>query len=150
MKGVHLMTVVSSNRGPRRSGMAAIWALVVVAVVSVMVGLIVAQFLAVRRAVDHRHHQLQALWLAQAGIELAAGHLLNSPTVPPEETVNLISQGQVHIKIEPVPAGSDIFLVTSEARYPLDQGAVVRSLTRRFHRVVAKDNVHLEVISSGE
>ena len=148
MKRVHLVTAVSSNRGPRRSGMAAIWALVVVAVVSVIVGLIVAQFLAVRRAVDHRHDQLQALWLAQAGIELAAGHLLNGPTVPPEETVNLISQGQVHIKIKPAPAGSDIFLVTSEARYPLEQGSVVRSLTKRFRRVVAKDNVRLEVVAA--
>ena len=93
----------SSWQGPSRSGAAAIWAIVILFVLSVVLSMIVPQFMVNRRSVDHRHQQLQSLWLARAGIELAVGRLLTSRDARQNETVEVLPGGKVHITIQAEP-----------------------------------------------
>jgi type II secretory pathway component PulK len=122
---------------------------VILFVLSVVLSMIVPQFMVNRRSVDHRHQQLQSLWLARAGIELAVGRLLTSRDARQNETVEVLPGGKVHITIQAEPNRTNTFLVTSEAHYARDDSKVVRSLTQRFRRLVEKDRVRLEVLAAG-
>jgi hypothetical protein len=158
----------------RRRGVAAVWMLVVLAILSAVVMATTWQHLAARRMLDQRHKQLQADWLARAGVELVVERLLSKPGDYSGETLTPLpgSKVQITVRSEPFlpfvgcqvvglsgsapgallgaatlntkPAGS-IFLVTSEARYRAEEPlVVVRSLSARFQRVVDKDRVRLE------
>lgn len=58
-----------------RSGMAALWALLVLGVLAAMTAAATRQFALLRRAADQREARLQATWLARSGIELAVAKL---------------------------------------------------------------------------
>lgn len=132
---------------PRR-GIAAVWALVVLAVLTVVIGLITWQSVTGLRRADHRQAQLQALWLARSGVEWAAARLLTNPAGYTGETLELIPRSQVRIEVKRDPEKSDIFLVACAARYPIDEReSVLRSQSRRLRRVVEKDRVRLEVVA---
>jgi len=83
---------------PRR-GIAAVWALVVLAVLTVVIGVITWQSVTGFRRADHRQAQLQALWLARSGVELAAARLLANPAGYTGETLELIPRSQVRIEV---------------------------------------------------
>jgi hypothetical protein len=127
---------------PRR-GVAMIWMLIVLAALTALFGTITWQHLAGRRVLEQRHKQLQAEWLAQAGVELAAARLLNDPTGYRGETVTLLPGGEVRITVQFV---DEVFCVTSEARYRTDEPPIVmRSITRRFRRRSDPKGVYLEL-----
>lgn len=163
------------NQCPRsRPGVAAVWMLVVLAILSAVVMTTTWQHLAARRTLDQRFKQLQADWLARAGVELAAERLLTKPGDYSGETVAPLPGSQVRITVRSEPflpfVGSQIvglsgsapgallgaaglntkpassgFVVTSEARYRADEPlVVVRSLSARFQRLVEGDRVHLK------
>ncbi len=146
MTGIHFFT--KSSRRPARRGIAAAWALVVLAVLTVVIGVITWQSVTGFRRADHRQAQLQALWLARSGVELAAARLLDNLTGYTGETLALIPRSQVRIEVKTDPNQENTFLVTCEARYPTDErDSVLRSQSRRLRRVVEKDRVRLEVVA---
>jgi type II secretory pathway pseudopilin PulG len=137
----------SSGRAARR-GIAAMWALVVLAVLTVVIGIITWQSVTGLRRADHRQAQLQALWLARSGVELAAARLLDNPDGYTGETLALIPRSQVRIVVTHDPNQEQTFMVTSKARYPADgRESVLRAQSRRMRRVVEKNQVRLEAIA---
>jgi hypothetical protein len=102
---------------------------------------------AARRSLDQRQRQLQAEWLARAGLELAADRLLAGPSGYPGETVELLPGSQVRIEVRVEPEAPDVFRVTSEARFPKEgRESVRRSVTRSFRRTSRDNRVRLEVV----
>jgi hypothetical protein len=141
---IHVPSWVHEPHG-RRRGVALLWALIVVTVLTVMLALITTEFLAARRVADRRHNQVQSAWLARAGVELAAARLLDNPTGYSGESVTLLPESEIRIDVRAGPEAPDTFVVTSEARYPkTGSEMVLRSITRRLRRVQEKDRVHIE------
>ena len=131
-----------------RRGLAAIWALVVLAVITVLMTLITWQSLAGLRQADRRDHQLQAEWLARSGLELAAARLLAAADFK-GETLEPVPRSRVTISVETKPDAPGLFRVTSEARYPVEgRLSVVRTATREFRRVADKERTRVEVVLS--
>jgi len=148
------MTFGSSriDPGPRpkssRRGVALIWALVVMTLLTVLIGTLIAQIRASRRLLDRRQNQLQVEWLARAGMELAAARLLSKPGGYKEESVELTEHAQVRIEVKGEKDSSDTYQVTSQARFPTNSPETVElALARRFRRKIEKDRVRLEVIA---
>jgi hypothetical protein len=138
----------SSRPNPPRRGGVLLVAVVALAIVAVVMAAITWQCLAARRLVEHRQQQLQAEWLARAGVELAADRLLTDPAGYRGESVEPIPGAWVRIEVRADPAAADVFRVTSEARFPADgRGAVLRSATRSFRRTTRDKQVRLEVVS---
>jgi hypothetical protein len=137
--------------GPRRSGIAILWALVVLAVLGVTSATAAWQIGAARRALEWRHHRLQAQWLARAGCELAAARLLADPAGYAGESVEPITDGQVHIVVEKDPAKPDTYRVRCEATYPVgDRAAASRAVTRSMTRRTDGGTTRIEVTAIGE
>jgi hypothetical protein len=123
-------------------------AVVAVVIVTAVTAAVVWQFLAGRRMVEARQHQLQAEWLARAGVELAADRLLTDPTGYRGESVELVPGGRVRVEVRADPKMADVFRVTSEAHFPQEgRDRVVRSVTRSFRRTVKDSQARLEVIA---
>jgi hypothetical protein len=72
-----------------------------------------------RRFLDRRHEELQAQWLARAGIEMAAARLLSNPAQYTGEAPELVPNSTVRIRVMPTTA-PDRYRVTSDALYPKD------------------------------
>jgi hypothetical protein len=131
---------------PPRRGTALLIAVVAIALVSAVAAAVVWQCLAGRRVLEHRHNQLQAEWLAGAGVELAADRLLTDPAGYRGESVEPIPGAEVRIEVRPGP-GTDVFRVTCSARFPKgDREAVGRSAARTFRRTSRGGRVRLEVV----
>jgi hypothetical protein len=114
----------------------------------VVVELLTIQTVTSIRQADHRHYQIQALWLARSGVESAAARLLANPANYRGETRAIIPKSLVRIDVLNDSAKPDIFQITCEARYPTDaREAVLRSQTLRFRRVTEKNKVRLEAIA---
>jgi hypothetical protein len=86
-----------------RRAVAAIWMLVVLAILSAVLAATTWQHLAARRMLDQRHKQLQADWLARAGIELAADRLINSPAEYKEVARAILPSSEVRVTVERDP-----------------------------------------------
>jgi hypothetical protein len=137
-----------SSRHVARRGIAAVWALVVLAVLTIVIGIITWQSVTGFRRADHRQAQLQALWLARSGEELAAARLLDNPGGYTGETLALMPRSQVRIVVTRDPKQEQTFVVTAEARYPTDErDSVLRAQSRRIRRVVEKNQVRLEAVA---
>ena len=135
----------AAERSPRQA-MALVIVLAILAVISVFMMTITAQLLSNRRTVEHRGQQLQAAWLARAGIERACSRLLSDPAKYTGESIELMPNSQVRIEVQPDSKSKDTFVVTSEASYPSDNPhGVRRLLTRRLHRVSDGPRARIEV-----
>jgi hypothetical protein len=108
----------------KRSGIAVLWALVVLSVLSVTIATAASQFGAARRNLDWRQNKLQAHWLARSGCELAASRLLADSGYA-GESVAPIADAQVRIAVEKDPAKPDTFRIKCEADYPIEQRGTV-------------------------
>lgn len=139
---------MTANSGPRSShrGLAAVWALVVVVVVSALSLAAVARFASARRQTDQYHHRVQAEWLARAGYELATARLLTDPADYRGETVTPVPNGTVKITVTADPKEKGVYRVQCEARYPtLGHGATSR-LERVLRRTDVKDGYRVEPV----
>jgi hypothetical protein len=122
------------------------WALIVMAVLTILLSGVTVQLLNNRRILDHRHDELQAVWLARSGLEIAGQRLLTNPAGYDEEKVKLLPQSEVRIKVKKGDR-PDLFVVTSEASYPLDRhDKIVLTLTRHFQRTMEKGQARLSVV----
>jgi len=125
------------------------WMLVVLSVLTVLMAVITWQVLANRRWLDRRQNQMQAVWLARSGLELAATRLLSNPAGYSGESLQLIPESEIRIEVQRGSDSANSYSVTSEARYPASgKAVVVRSLTRRLRRVTGKEGVRVEVVAT--
>ena len=129
-----------------RKGVAALIALVALAVLFVVLAAVAWQSIASRRVLARREEQLQAQWLARAGLEMATARLLSDATGYKGESVTIVPRSLVRIDVQSKGPSTDVFQVTCAARYPTDNPhAIVRILTRKLRRTADKDRVRLEV-----
>ena len=130
-----------------RAGMALMALVVTLAVLSVMLSATTWQIVAHRRTLERRFNQQQAVWLARAGIERAAGLLLADPGSEAGGSLELIPNSEVHITVQREPGTEDTFRVASESRFPADVShPVIRTETRRFQRVIENGQARLSAI----
>jgi hypothetical protein len=130
-----------------RRGAALVVAVVALAVVAVLAAGITWNLAAGRRLLDQRQRQLQAEWLARAGVELAADRLLIEPSGYRGETVELLPGSQVRVDVRAEPGAPDVFRVTSDARFPNGgKESVRRSVTGLFRRTRRDGQVRLEAV----
>jgi len=88
-------------------------------------GTIVVQSGAHRQQLDRSEKQLQATWLARAGMEIAQEKIHNTGDYAGEK-LELLPKSQVEIQVK---KDKGAFLINVEARYPTDEPyPVVRSL----------------------
>jgi type II secretory pathway pseudopilin PulG len=137
------------SRHDSRPAVATMWMLVVLSVLTVLMAVITWQVLANRRWLDRRQNQMQAIWLARSGLELAATRLLSNPAGYTGEFLQLIPESGIRIEVQRDSDSANSYSVTSEARYPTSgKAVVVRLLTRRLRRVTEKDGVRVEVVAA--
>jgi type II secretory pathway component PulK len=116
-----------------RQGFALVVALVVMAVLSVLLSVVTVQVVSQRKLLVQRQRQLQAEWLARAGVEIAAARLLEKPEAFSDDKVKLLDDAKVRIAVE--KAGSTTFDVKVDVEVGAkDESQVVRTLTARFER----------------
>jgi hypothetical protein len=133
----------------RRSGLASLWAIVVLTVVGTMLTCITAQLFSNRGDLEQRQFHMQARWLARGGLELAAERLLADAASYKGETSAPLANSSVKISITPVAGDKDQYQVTSEARYPTEgRKGVMVALQRRFRRIVEGGQVKLTTVQA--
>jgi hypothetical protein len=135
----------------RRAGMALMMLVVTLAVLSVMLSATTWQIVAHHHTLERRFNQQQALWLARAGIERAAGRLLTDPAGDAGGSLELVPHSEVRITVLREPGKKDTFRLTSESRFPTDAShPVVRTETRRFQRIIENGQSKLRTIPNHE
>jgi type II secretory pathway component PulK len=82
-----------------RRGMALIFVLVILAVLTALMAIATQNVVSARKVLNNRGNRLQSLWLARAGLEFASDHLRADPTYK-GEVVELIPDSRVEIKVE--------------------------------------------------
>ncbi len=123
------------NASRRRPGLVSLWAVLVLGIIGSLCAVVTMQGLAQRRLVEHRQEQLQAEWLANSGLELAAERLRADPAGYQGETVAPIPRSRVQITVEALKDRPDTYRVSSEARYPTDRKqSVLLTRTRTYQR----------------
>jgi hypothetical protein len=135
------------TRPARRPGVAVLWVLFLLTLISAVMGLTLKDFYANRSFLDQRQKRLQADWLARAGIELATARLLKSDKAIKMDVTDLVANSLVHIEVVAAPGSKDSFALTSDARFPInDAHPVIRTQGRRMKRVVNKEGIRLEAV----
>jgi hypothetical protein len=122
------------SRSTRRPGVAIIMALVLMAVLAVVLTAVTWQVVSQRRLLRTRERELQAVWVARAGLEIAAGRLLDSPVPFPEENY-IMPDAKVHIVVE--KKGDELYAVsaTVELGTQDDPLPVARNLNTHLRRI---------------
>ena len=128
----------------KRKGFALITALIVMAVLAIVLTVVTMQIVAQRNLLRQRERQLQADWLARAGVELAAARLLDSPMEFSEERSDLAPAGKVKIDVK---KSADVFVVSAEAEVGLaGEKAVIRAAIGRFRRTDSGGVIRLQTV----
>jgi type II secretory pathway component PulK len=133
-------------RGRPRSGVAVLWALLVLTLLGVTTAAATWQIAAARRALEGRQNRLQTLWLARSGVELAVARLLADPNGYAGEVVAPVPESEVRITVQKDPARTDTYQIRSEARYPASgPGSIGQLLTRTATRRTDGQRVRVEL-----
>jgi hypothetical protein len=128
-----------------RKGVALVMALVVMAALAVVLSVVTLQIVSQRQLVRQRQRQLQAEWLARAGVELAAARLLEKPAGFVEETAELLPDTKVRIVVEKLD--QDSYTVSVEAEVgPAEDAVVVRTASARFRRTDSDGVIRLQAV----
>jgi hypothetical protein len=137
------MTSSCTHRCGRR-GVASIWLLIVLALLTVLLTITTKDLLQNRRALTSRGNRMQAAWLARAGVEIAAAHLLDKDDAWKGGAVELLPAGKVRIEVKPMKGSADVFEVASEGQFPSDDPRGSKQTSRRrFRRVTEGNRVRL-------
>ncbi len=133
---------------PRRRGVALLLALLAVLIIGTLIGTTSWQIMANRRLARMRQHELQAAWLARAGVELACARLLGDPAHYTGETLEPIPNSRLRIQVKNQNNSPHLFEIVSESRYPVDHSEEMRrSLTCRVRREVNAGKTCIEIDS---
>jgi hypothetical protein len=133
-----------------RSGLAALWALLVLTVLTLLLASTTWQLVASRRVQERHYHRLQAVWLARAGVERAVARLLGDPAELKEEGIELLPASSLTIEVRKEPGSANTYRITSTARYPADAGpeTMGQILTHTYRRIADGERVRLETVAS--
>lgn len=127
----------------KRNGVALITVLVILAVLAIVLAVISAQIFAQHNLLRTRERQLQAQWLARAGVEWAAARLLDDPREFQAELTDLAPGGVVKVDVKKTGAG--VFTVSADAAVALpDEKPVLRSASAQFRRTESKGEIRLQ------
>jgi hypothetical protein len=133
-----------SNHSWRRLGFGLVALIAVLAFVAILMGSITMQIFMNRKTAVRRVNQVQALWLARAGLEIAAAKVLAGADQYRGESVELIPTGKVSIEVR---QEKDIFRVRSEASFQGESPfPVVQEASRAYRRIVEGERVRVEVL----
>lgn len=121
-----------SRQDPMRKGVAAVWALVVIAVTSALVCTAILQLANARKQVDDNQTRMQTRWLVRSGFELAMEGLLANPEQYEGETAALIPGTKVKISVERPGEVDGVYRVTCVATSGEGQKVVVLSDRRHI------------------
>lgn len=160
-----------------RRGVAIIWLLTVLVILTALISAVTWQHVAGRRWTEGRQRQLQAQWLARAGVELAVSQLLVEGKGYSVTSTTLLPGWEVAVTVQPKPGSAvaaaafgavaspvatglwtlvpilrvepmDAFAVMSIARCRTDDPPpVVYSVARRFRRQTGGDRVQVVPIT---
>jgi hypothetical protein len=112
-----------------RPGVACILAVAILAILAIIMATVFAQGLRGRRMGDRRNEQLQTLWLARSGVEVAIARLLEEPLYTGGD-IRPVPNSVITVKVH---RHGDRYAVASEARYAVESSApLVRRLKRHF------------------
>ncbi len=129
-----------------RRGVAIIWALVVLACVAGLMGALTTQAVAARRLADRRQGQLQALWLARAGLELAVDRIRTGADGHTGEFADILPGAKLRLSVKRCHGPAETFAATSEARFRTEGNAVVvRTLSGMIRRTRAAGRVRVQM-----
>jgi len=106
------------NHSSARRGVALMWVLVVLSVLSATIAAASWQFFAARRVLESRQNKLQAMWLARSAAEFAATKLHDDAEGYLGETIELIPDSQVKIVVEKLKDKEGVFRIVSDVRFP--------------------------------
>jgi predicted DNA-binding protein (UPF0278 family) len=144
-------TISQRTRIQPRRGLAILWVMIVLVLVSAVIGLITSQHLAGRNMLEQRQKRMQADWLARAGIEVGLSRLLDKPQAFSGDITDLLANSKVHIDIQVDSGSTTTFTIMSEAHYSTNiPHQVLRSMTRHVRRVVDKGQVRVEPVTVDE
>lgn len=102
------------NRTSSRRGIALLFLVMFLTIISVLLGSVSMQILVNRRVVEQRQNQLQATWLARSGLEVATARLRTDKKYT-GETLELLPDSQVRVQVDATKdKGTSI---TSEGKY---------------------------------
>ena len=125
----------------RRSAVAVIAVIVAMSVLTIILTVVTLQIVTQRQVVRHRQRQLQADWLARAGIEHAAARLLDSPAAFTDDKQDLLPDTKLSITVE--KSAGDVYVVTADAKVGVEGTPVVRTSSVRFRRTQSGGTVRL-------
>lgn len=132
-----------------RKGMALITALVVMAVLAIILSVVTMQVVSQRRTIQQRTRQMQADWLARAGVELAVARLLESPVAFMDDKQQLQPDAKLRITVE--KSGADLFTVTAAATVGAkDEPLVARTASGLFRRTDKGGVVRIEPVPAAK
>src|SRR4051812_21361408 len=100
-----MRTIAANGSADARRGVAVLWVLFVLTLLSAVIGLTLKDFYANRSFLDQRQKRLQADWLARSGIELLAVRLLEADKPFSTDVTDLVPNSGVHIEAS-LTAGS--------------------------------------------
>jgi type II secretory pathway component PulK len=106
--------MILRSNSHRRAGWTLIYVLVIVAVLTAFMAIAAQNVASGRKLLVHRANQLQAQWLARAGLELATERWQTNPAYQ-GEVIELIAESRLEIKIEKDGDGNGV-VITSEAQ----------------------------------
>lgn len=131
----------------RRTGAAAMWALVVLSLLGAVSATIAWNWLTARRTLAARHHALQAVWLARSGGELAAAGLLADADKYTGETVAPIPESKLVIEVRKEPDRPDVYRIRCVATVPAgDARAVSKTIVWTATLTANPPAIRLEVV----
>ena len=104
------------TRKTSRRGAALLFVAICLAATAALMTAVVHNGMEQRRYLARRDNQLQAYWLAQAGIEHAAARLLLADPQAFVETLEIVPQSEVRIVVK--KQKDDTFQVTSVSSFP--------------------------------
>jgi hypothetical protein len=138
-----MMTKLSARRG-----VAIMWALVILTVLTLVSATAVWQMSAGRRAIDHRQSLIQALWLARSGAELAADRLLADANYV-GETSAIAPETELRIVVTQDGDAKESYRIRCEARVPASgPGSTAKVLSWKATRHGEPVRVRLEIDDS--
>jgi len=114
-----------------RRGIALMWVMVVLSVLSVTATAASWQFFAARRVLEARQHKLQAAWLARSAVELAAARLLNDGGYQ-GGTVEIVPDSQAVITVQKAPEHEGAYRIHCEVRFPVAGPYPIAMSTTRY------------------
>ena len=125
-----------------RRGGALIIALVAMSIIVLVLSMLTAQVVMQRNLVRQRHRQVQAEWLARAGIETAAARLLSQAEPFTDDNLEIAPDSKLRVAVE---KAGDAFVITASAEVGLEGGRpILREINARFRRTEVEGRILLE------